>query len=348
MAKGIRNWLVLLALTAVAFGCGVKAPPRPSSEMAPPVVTGIKAMPKAAGMEVSFGVPQTERPAQRVVKVVLFYGYLPLTGDPACPPCPPRLRRHRDFDLTGPAAELMDGGRFLYLDKAAPMGKEAIYQVVLEDASGRLSKPSALARAPRVMPPKAPANFKTVPGDGAVALSWQSQALVAKDADGLAGFVVFRTGPDGAKQLIARPLRGSSLNDRTVVNGQAYAYKVAAVERIKGVLVYGSYTGEISVTPKDAAGPKPPSDLMAVPVDAGYMLRFTPSPDQDTAGYVIFRARSAKGPWQRANEGLVMENTFVDRGADPKKKYYYRAQAVDEAGNLSEFSEVLTAMPEPE
>ncbi len=340
--------LMLLMALALAAGCGVKAPPLPRSQVAPAKVKDLKASAQPDGIEVSFTVPQVEKPGRAVVEARLYYGYLPLTGLADCPPCPPKLRKYHQFRLKGKDAQLMQGGRFAYLDKEAPLGKEAVYQVVLIDASGRVSLPSNLARAPRVEPAPAPTGLKAKAGDGVVELVWEGLAVDAtklkkgKNIDLLAGYVVFRKGPEGVRQLNQRPLLTPTLKDKSVVNGRLYAYKVAQVRQIKGRQVVGRHSAWVQAKPQDKTPPRPPSGLLGASTKDGLYLRFTPSPDQDTAGYLIFRKDKKKGgPWQKLTDAPVKENTFVDLTVTPRGVYLYKVQAVDEAGNQGAFSEEM-------
>ena len=139
--------LLIILAAVLAAGCGVKAPPTPSNQLAPVAPGNVTVKPVAAGMEVSFDVPSAPTPARAIEEIRLYYGYLPLTGDPACPPCPPHLRKFHHFTLPAkPAkkgqASAREGGRFVYVDRGAPVDREALYQVMLIDASGRKSDTS--------------------------------------------------------------------------------------------------------------------------------------------------------------------------------------------------------------
>ena len=192
--------LTLASLLVFSVGCGVKTPPLASSSVAPARVTDIKAHPTAEGIEITFTVPREDKPSRRVEAVRLYYGYLPLTGDPQCPPCPPRLRRYKAFDLAGPAAGLMEGGRFTFVDRKAPLNKMALYQAVLIDAAGRRSLPSRVARAPWTHPADPPGGVTALSGDGVVWLSWNPEPPAKPDKmHGLAGYFVYRKDPGDAE-----------------------------------------------------------------------------------------------------------------------------------------------------
>ena len=103
-----------------------------------------------------------------------------MTGDPECPPCPPHLKRYYELSLVGEDNKLQKGGGFAYLDRKAPMNKDAFYQVELVDASGRESRISNLAHSPRVTPPSKPTGLKAESGDGVVKLAWNGLAISKK------------------------------------------------------------------------------------------------------------------------------------------------------------------------
>ena len=96
----------------------------------------------------------------------------------------------------------------------------------------------------------------------------------------------------------------------------------------------------IKAAPKDAKPPAAPSDLAGASTTDSIYLRYTPSPDPDVAGYHVYR-KAKGGQWTKISESLVVENVFIDKNVKPDKVYYYRVQAQDEAGNLSQFSEVM-------
>lgn len=341
----LTSLLMVIAFVALATGCGVKNPPVPSSQLAPPAATDLKAMPRVDGMLVSFNLPDAITPARAVDEVYLFYGYLPLTGDPVCPPCPPKLRKYHKFDMAKKGeteAQKMKGGSFKYLDKNAPRNKEAVYQVMLVDASGRKGPRSPFLRMPRLMGVAAPTGLKAEAGDSVVSLAWQEVTTLSngQKATDMSGYIVFRKGPAGQKQLNARPLTKPMLVDRTVVNGKKYAYQVHAVRKFHDRNLPGAGSGWVVAKPKDMKAPGAPLDLAGASTSDGIYLRFTPSTDADTVGYNIFRKQKG-GKWVKINDALVTENVFIDKGLKNEVQYYYKVQAVDKTGNISGFSEVM-------
>ncbi|RJX33937.1 MAG: hypothetical protein C4525_08705 [Desulfarculus sp.] len=255
------------------------------------------------------------------------------------------MRRYREFDLrqmvkSGPAE--MQGGRFRFLDKNAPMNQEAVYQVEMIDASGRRGPRSSVLRMPRLVPAAAPKGLQAKASDKEVRLFWR-KVTTLQDGQGsadLAGYVLLRKGPEGQKQLNMQPFKEPMFVDKTVSNGREYAYQVFATRQFREMYMRGQGSDWVSAKPRDLTPPKPPLDLAAASTKEGVFLRFTPSPDQDVAGYNIFRQKKG-GPWMQVNQTPVKENVFVDKAVQPEAQYFYKVQAVDEAGNASKFSEVL-------
>lgn len=296
----------------------------------------IEAVPRAQGVEVGFNIPGADKPDQKIVEARLYYAYIPLTGLPECPPCPPRLTKFHVFDMTR-QLEGLEGGRFSYLDSAAPMNMQAVYQVVITDAAGRSSRPSGLLRAYRVVPPATPGKFGALGGEGQVVVTWEA---VDKLADGSkpmdpVAYLVFRKGPDGERQLNQRPLSTPPLVDKTIMEGHTYSYRAIAVRLVRGTEVQGEPTAWVAASTRKEKKFPPPSGLVGVSQAEGVYLRFTPSPMQETVGYFVERQEKKGGAWKRLNPQPWLENTFVDKEVQTGAVYLYRVLAVDEAGELS-------------
>lgn len=343
----IAGLSLVLVAAIFAAGCGVKAPPTARSEIKPAEVMDLTAEVEADGVRVAFTVPEGDRPSQAIELVKLYYGYLPLGGDPDCPPCPPKLKEFHQFNLkaqTPQTAKLMEGGRFAYMDKDAPMNKQSVYRVVLIDMSGRVSDISAPVRAYRVDPAAAPAGIKASVEEGAVILEWQEVKTLASGAEtsDVVGYFIWRSDPEGERQLNMRPISEVTFTDKTVEKGKPYGYKVQAVRNVQKTLAGGDYSQIVSATPKDTAPPAPPTELRGISQEEGAYITFSPSPDEDVEGYVVYR--KLKGPdssWVQVSQELIVEKSYTDGGALKGETYLYRMQSVDTSGNASEFSEVV-------
>lgn len=351
MAPSRVTWSCLglvLALLVLLTGCGIKSPPIPSSQVAPVAASHLEARTLAQGVEVSFTVPAASESDRQVTTAYLYYAYLPLAGDPACPPCPPKLHQYLELDLTK-KLEKGEGGRFSYIDYHAPMGQQAVYQVILEDHRGRHSQPSGLIRAARTELPAAPQGLTATQGDAQVDLSWQPVTTLASGAptEDITGYVLYRKGPDGEGPLNQRPMSHPGLSDKSIKLGQTYEYQVAAVRSVGNQLVVGNPGPWVSASAQSLAAPSTPGGLVGASLEDGIYLRFNPSPESSTAGYIVERAPAKGGPWRKLGSQLNKDNTYVDRDVKLGSVYYYRVTAVSDAGVASQPSQVLEIKHQP-
>jgi hypothetical protein len=84
----------------------------------------------------------------------------------------------------------------------------------------------------------------------------------------------------------------------------------------------------------DTAPPAAPTGLMASLQGTGVNLNWTANGEPDLAGYTVYRATSAGGPWTPVNSSLVPTNSYTD---DPLPSgattLWYRVSASDGSGN---------------
>lgn len=133
---------------------------------------------------------------------------------------------------------------------------------------------------------------------------------------------------------------------------------------VDGVLVGGD--GERSVTAQyrgtsgfvfetadtillDTTAPSAPSALAATAVGRDWVdLAWTlpADPPADLAGYRLWRATSASGPWAQLGDVLAPDTaTYRDTGLSPDSTYHYRLTAHDTAGNASAPSAAVAVTP---
>jgi hypothetical protein len=65
------------------------------------------------------------------------------------------------------------------------------------------------------------------------------------------------------------------------------------------------------------------------------VLTWGASSSSNVAGYNVYRATAAAGPFTRLNTSLVTTLTFTDSTSQPGQTYFYTATAVDSSGNES-------------
>lgn len=128
---------------------------------------------------------------------------------------------------------------------------------------------------------------------------------------------------------------------------------------ISGVIATGAAAGSpftVEVTVDDAnegsdselftwtvlvgTAPARPSGLVARVTTAAIALSWDPNRGAEAAGYNVFRASRASGPYTKLNGDLLEEPSYEDPGAPVGATSYYRVTAVDREGTASGPSEV--------
>jgi hypothetical protein len=118
-----------------------------------------------------------------------------------------------------------------WLDTTARYGKSYIYAVTAVAQREPLVE-SAIAGEREVryqdrFPPPVPGELVALPEAGRVRLVWRSS-----EADDLAGYLVYRRGPEGDfARITERPVQTSEYIDTDVASGRTYTYRVTAVDQ---------------------------------------------------------------------------------------------------------------------
>jgi hypothetical protein len=94
--------------------------------------------------------------------------------------------------------------------------------------------------------------------------------------------------------------------------------------------------------PVEFIAPVAPGNLVATANAESIRLDWNASTDTDLAGYTIFRAESAGGPYLTLARN-VTATSFVDHTATTEDLYYYTIKAVDKSVNRSEYSNEVSA-----
>ncbi|MFH0778673.1 MAG: FlgD immunoglobulin-like domain containing protein [Candidatus Eisenbacteria bacterium] len=92
--------------------------------------------------------------------------------------------------------------------------------------------------------------------------------------------------------------------------------------------------------PEDDTPPVPVGGIAATPSQDGISLSWSPSPDPDVAGYLVYRSCS-QSDLEQLTPGLILENSYLDRTVLPGVTYYYTVTAVDFASNESPVAQVV-------
>jgi len=188
--------------------------------------------------------------------------------------------------------------------------------------------------------------------EGGITINWQPPAA---NIDGstpvnLLGYHVYRV-EEAQDQISDAPINsglvsGTQFTDKNFKFGESYRYVVRAVSLgTGGNPVESLNSNSITVAPKDIFPPSAPSAITIAAAPGRLSLFFPANPEPDIAGYNIYRSTDENLPkdqWARLNSDLLTRSTFQDERVESGRRYYYYLVAVDQAGNISPASEVVS------
>jgi fibronectin type 3 domain-containing protein len=187
--------------------------------------------------------------------------------------------------------------------------------------------------------PRTPGDFKAVPDDKMVSLSWTPVTMLqdGSPARDLAGYLVYRLSGQGPWiRVTPEPVLKTEFQDVAVLNDVQYNYKVVAVRRVGGDLLASLDYPIRMAMPEKRTPPPPVLNLLAVPTSQGVELRWELSPMPDVAGYRVYRRLSGQEKYTRLTPELVQKPYFVDRQVSRGQTYHYYVTAVDDSPRANE------------
>lgn len=93
--------------------------------------------------------------------------------------------------------------------------------------------------------------------------------------------------------------------------------------------------------------PQPPANLSASADDGFVLLDWDDNPEEDLAGYYVYRSTTPAGGYIRLTPSMILSSDYFDSTVINGTTYYYVVTAVDAASNESGFSNEVSAVPNP-
>ncbi len=186
----------------------------------------------------------------------------------------------------------------------------------------------------------------------AVKLNWE---IPTANADGstppnIIGYNVYRSS-DGSSPAMPKLLNQSPVTDKNFADesfkfGEKYMYFVRTVSFGEEAVPVESFdSNSLSVLPKDIFPPKPPEGLTIAAAPNRLSLFFVANAEKDLAGYNVFRSTDPDLPkeqWAKLTKEVISATTFQDENTESGRKYFYFVTAIDQNGNSSSPSEIVS------
>jgi len=350
--------ICLAAIVAFA-GCGKRRPPLPPVERVQQRTESLSGVQQGNQIILSWPAPRRNAPNSSVQSIRRIDVYrLAEKPGPRSPLTEEEFAARSTLIGSVTSDQIMNAGETLtYTDKLELAGQPARLRYALRyvNASGQRAAFSnflVIEPAARIaLPPTLLTTGKEISED-AITISWQPPAT---NIDGsvpvnLLGYNVYRT-DESQSETSEAPINsalvsGTEYVDRNFKFGDSYRYIVRSVSLgTEGAQVESLNSNAITVAPRDIFPPSAP-DKITIAASFGRLSIFFPAnPEPDIAGYNIYRSTDPNLPkenWTKLNSSLLTATTFQDERVESGKKYYYYLTAVDQAGNVSRPSEVVS------
>ena len=163
------------------------------------------------------------------------------------------------------------------------------------------------------------------------------------------GYNLYRKDPDNDSYKVLNediPIKEDSYQDTFFEFGKRYSFFVRTVSLgADGQPVESLPSNTVSITPKDTFAPAPPDSITIAAAPNNISIFFATNVEKDVIGYKVYRSTNPNLPkdkWQTVTPELLKTNTFQDTKTVSAVVYYYYITALDNAGNVSEPSEVVS------
>jgi uncharacterized protein len=363
IARAVR-WAQALIVVLVVAACGKVGPPVAPQIRVPAPVSDLRGVVEDGAIVLMWTNPQrrVDRTRLRDLSEVRAYR----TEDEGVVPAKPalltngRIAGYQEITvipLGAPVPGVVRGQTVRFIDREElRFGRRYTYVVIAEDGRGGVSPPSNRFSVTFIAPPEAPPAPTAEAGDGEVRVRWQPprHLLDGSPTGPLAYEVTRASDAAGSPQVVSPvPVGQTEFVDKSVENERAYSYTVRGIRQEAGTTARGPASPSVAATPGRSTPPAPPKNLVATPSANTVRLSWTPSPDPNVAGYVVYRAGPTgevtrpTGEVTRIGSVRVPATTFTDRDMSPGT-YRYAVTAQDATARANESgpsNEVSVTLP---
>jgi len=157
------------------------------------------------------------------------------------------------------------------------------------------------------------------------------------------GYNVYRSNPEEEIRRINSDLvESEKYADKNFSFGQTYRYFVRASATEEAPFFESLDSEAVEVVAKDSFAPQPPSGLISVGAIGMIAISWNENSEEDLAGYRVWRREEEEEEFRLLTSQAVTENSYSDTSVENGKKYYYAVTAIDNEGNESQKSMIIS------
>jgi len=235
-------------------------------------------------------------------------------------------------------------------EKGLSLGKRYAYVATAEDASGRISAPSAPVVVTFLAAPASPPGLVAQAGDKQVSLHWDAPTTLIDGApvSGELRYILLRgAGEGGLAPITPAPIAATTYTDTAVSNETTYHYAVKGIRVEPAGSATGPASEAVAATPINTKPPAAPTRLVAIPASDSVRLAWNASTDAEVVEYAIYRAEGT-GPFIRVATTPALTTIYTDRDVQSGRSYRYAVTGLSRAKHQNESSrsnEVTVTVP---
>ena len=349
-------------------GCASPGEPIERKPQVPAPIADLSAEQQGNSVVLSFTLPvetAERRPLKQTPAVEIYRAFAPAAGVSGTPTLfftiPPDL-----------ADKYTERQRFHWADSLSPEdftqhpAGVVTYMVRTRASAKRASDDSNLVDVKIYPAPEAIADFTAQITPSGVALKWTPpQETITGSSPSVARYEIYRAqvqtearpATTASMQAAPKPMAplaqiatadSAAYEDSQVELGKTYLYSVRSGSPDHGKLLSSGDSNVVTITFKDLFPPAAPQGLVVVELPAQgetpahLELSWAISPENDVAGYHVYRSEQVGVLGTLVNAELLPAPAFRDMNVLPGRRYFYSVTALDRSGNESSASAVAS------
>lgn len=195
--------------------------------------------------------------------------------------------------------------------------------------------------------PLPPQDVRVTVLDQYIEVRWEIAAVKAGEAapPKAVGYNVYRsTGEEIPARLNASPVMGNEYRDMNISFGKTYRYFVRAVASDAAPPIESLDSNVVEILAKDSFPPAPPTGLTIISGTSFIALSWEANKEPDLAGYRVWRREFGQANFVLLGSLPATESSYSDSTVEKNKRYDYAITALDDAGNESQKSAVVSGL----
>ncbi len=157
------------------------------------------------------------------------------------------------------------------------------------------------------------------------------------------GYNIYRSEAEKeARRINPDLVKKEKYADRNFSFGQTYRYFVRTSATDVAPFFESLDSEPVEVLAEDSFAPHPPEGLISVGAPGMIAISWDENSEEDLAGYRVWRREEREKEFRLLTPQKVKESSYTDTAVENDKVYYYAVTAVDNQGNESQMSAVIS------